>query len=85
MEGRKDQDGKISNEFYWGVRFLEFIILAPHKADFTGINHGWDSTGHFVECYKKLISFLEVMWFKMLFTLHYIVSSRTLSRKNLCS
>ena len=77
--------GPSLNEFYQGVRLLEFIILAPHKADFTGINHGWDSTGHLAECYKKLISFPEAMGFKMLFTLHYIVSSRTLSRKTLCS
>lgn len=82
MEGRSGRDGnETSNEFYWEVRFLECIILAPHKAGFTGINHGWDFTGHFEECYKKLILFTGGMWFKMLFTLSYIVSSRTLSRE----
>ena len=40
MEERKDQDGKISNGIYWEVSFLKFIILAPHKADFTGIIMG---------------------------------------------
>lgn len=24
-----------------------------HNAGFTGINHGWDFTGHFEQCYKN--------------------------------
>ena len=32
MEGRNNRDGnETSNEFYWEVRFLKCIILAPIK------------------------------------------------------